>query len=228
MLQLVLDAKSPFKVRWPRNDAGVISVAQALLTAEAALPEASRFPQLDQIQQRLDAAVAARESAVSGEAERSAVSAAEQQAFEQAKVLARRIVAGLHYHHLDELLVLELWGVPVVQTQFGPRVRTPQGKQALLEMLTRYAAREVSLPEAERLTDPPLAEVTAVRAALQTAMVERQAARTQREIGVRTRSVEAQALLDLLQLVAAYHVVFSFGGAVDPRLQEMGFQVIGP
>ena len=62
----------------------------------------------------------------------------------------------------------------------------------------------------------------------QTAMVERQAARTQREIGVRTRSVEAQALLDLLQLVAAYHVVFSFGGAVDPRLQEMGFQVIGP
>lgn len=95
-------------------------------------------------------------------------------------------------------------------------------------MSKSYAAREASLPEAERLTDPPLAEVTAVHAALQTAMAERQAARTQREIGVRTRSVEAQALLDLLQLVAAHHVVLSFDGVVDPRLQELGFQVIGP
>jgi len=228
MLKLVLDPKSPFQVRWPRNDVSVISVAQALLAAEAALPEANRFPKLDQIQQRLDVTVAARELAVSSEADRSAVSAAEQQAFEQAKALARRIVAGLRYRHLDELPVLELWGIPVVQTQYGPSARTPQGKKALLEMLARYAAREASLPEAERLTDPPLAEVTAVHDTLQTAMTERQAARTQREIGVRTRSVEAQALLDLLQLVAAHHVVLSFDGVVDPRLQELGFQVIGP
>ncbi len=226
MLKLALDAKSPFRVRWPRRDAAAIRLAQAFLTAEAGRAEAERFPRLDLIQQRLEAAMAAGEKAQAGEAERSAVSAAEQQAFSRAATLVRKIVAGLTYRHLDELPVLEQWGVAVVQTQFGPRTRTPQAKLALLEMLTRYVQREESLPEAERLADPPLAEVIAVRDALQTAMAERQSARTRREVGVRTRTVEAQALRDLLQAAAVYHVVVHFGGAVDPRLQELGFDVI--
>ncbi len=227
MLSFKLDSKSPFQVRWPASDVGVISLGQALLAAEAALPAADRFPRLDLIQPRLDVAVTARESAASGEAERSAVSAAEQQAFDQARALIRKITAGLSYRHLDELPVLEQWGIPVVQTRSGPRTRTPQGKRAMLEMLARYAAREQLLPEAQRLTDPLLTEVVAARQALQTAMTERLAASTQREVSVRTRSVEAQALLDLLQVVAAYHVVVNFGGAVDPRLQKLGFEVIG-
>ncbi len=229
MLKLVLDAKSPFKVRWPETDAAIISLAQALLTAEAVLPEAGRFPRLDLIQQRLAVAVAARELAQSGEAERSIVSAAEQQAFDQAKALVRKIVAGLSYRYLDELPVLEQWGIAVVRsrTRTGFRSRTPRNKPAVLEMLTRYVARETLLPEAERLTDPPLAEVITVREALQTAMAERLAASTQREVGVRTRSMEAQALLDLLQVAAAYHVMVNLGGVVDARLQEVGFDVIG-
>lgn len=227
MLSLKLDAKSPFHVRWPKSDVQIINLAQTLLAAEAAMPESARFPDLILIQQRCAVVVAARESAMSGEAERSAVSAAEQLAFDQAKALVRKIIAGLSYRHLDELLVLERWGVPVVQTQSGPRTRTPRSKPAVLELLTRYAAWEQLLPEAGRLTDPPLAEVTATLNALQTAVAERQSAVTQREVGVMTRSVEAQALLDLLQVTAAYHVVKTFNGAVDSRLQELGFKVIG-
>jgi len=226
MLRFTLDAKSPFHVRWPRNDAAIIRLAETLLAAEAELPESSRFTELDLVQQRRDVVVAARESATLGEAERSALSGAEQQAFDQAKALMRKIIAGLSYRHLNELLVLERWGVPVVQTQSGPRTRTPRSKLAVLGLLTQYVAQEQALPEAERLTDPPLADVTAALNALQTAMAERQSALAQRGVGVMMRSAEAQALLDLLQLAAAYHVVKTFNGVVDRRLQEFGLQVI--
>lgn len=226
MIQATLDTKSPFQVRWPRSDAAIIRLGQAFLTAEVGWAEEQRFPKLDLIQQRLTAAVAAREAAQSGEAQRSIVSAAEQLAFEQAKALMRKIIAGLSYRHLNELPVLEQWGIAVVQSRSGFQSRAPRTKLALLDMLVRYVAQENSLPETERLTDPPLVEVTATLNALQTAMAERQTALTQRGVSVRTRSVEAQALLDLIQVASLYHVAVTFDGVVDRRLQELGLDVV--
>jgi hypothetical protein len=81
------------------------------------------------------------------------------------------------------------------------------------------------LPAADRLADPALDTVTAVLAALTTSLAVRQQGRTQREQGVQTRTAEAQKLLDLLQVAAAYHCVVEFDGVVDARLQDLGFEV---
>ena len=226
MIQLRFDAHGNQQVRWPRSDAEVIRLGRAFLAAEQRLAAAARFPRLDRVQQRQIAAEAALNAAQGGEADRSSASVAVAATFAQARATVRKVIAGLTYRHLDELPVLEQWGIAVVQTRPGPKTRSPKDKAGVLELLTRYVAREQSLAEAERLPQPPLAEVAAVRDALATALDSRQAARTQREQGVGQRSSEVQALLDLLQLAATYHVLVDYDGVVDARLQGLGFQVV--
>jgi len=226
MMQYRLDANGKQQVNWPANDAEIVRLGEEFIQASERRPAERCFPALNLVKTRCAAAAAAMAQAQTGDADRSGAALTVEQTFEQAQQLVRKIVAGLSYHHLHELPELQKWGLKVVR---GPRgqylVKSPRNKADVMAMLETYLKRENELPEANRLADPALDTVAAALAALTTSMAARQQGRTQREQGVQARTVEAQKLLDLLQVAAAYHCVVEFDGVVDARLQDLSFEV---
>ncbi|NJN55109.1 MAG: hypothetical protein HC804_10325 [Anaerolineae bacterium] len=84
----------------------------------------------------------------------------------------------------------------------------------------------MSLPAAEQISDPSLAEMSALNGVLQTAVNERTVGQNQRETNVQTRLSEIQQLLDLLQVAAMILVVTRYQGIVTNNLQFWGYEVI--
>jgi hypothetical protein len=226
MLQLRFDSNGLQQVRWPRLDSEVIDLGRRFIEAEAELPKEKQFPKLELLTERFKIAQEAMSSAKSQEANRTTFSQNEINSFGKAKELVRTIIAGLSYTYINETAVLEQWGIPIVQRKTGFMTQTPQSKKAILDLLSQYIKKEESLPENERLPKPPLSEVIAARNNLADSLSSKSSAIAQREKNVEMRSLEAQKLLDLLQLAAAYHLLIDFDGVVDSGLQKLGFKVV--
>jgi len=225
MFQLRLNVNGTQRVLWPRKDAGVARLGRDFLAAQQQRAEAERFPRLDLIEGPVQVTEDAIIVAEQAEADRMTASGKEKEALGRVKGLLRTIIAGLTYRYLGELEVLGQWGIPVVGIGESARTRAPRKKQDVLDTVTRYIAREELLPEEERLATPALSEVTAVWEELVAVMEQRRDALIQREKSIAQRAAEARVLLQWLQLAAAYHIMVDYGGVVDARLQDLGFEV---
>jgi hypothetical protein len=230
MYMLKLDSRSPYNVRWPVSDTAILAMGAAYVARETSLPTEQRVsaPPLSMVQLSLTAAQAARSSASAGEADRAAAAETYRQTVATARSRLDLAIMHLKIKYLGNLAQLEQWGLETKPTNKGISVRKPAGNNAWAAFLAAYVAKESSLPVGDQLTDPPLAEMTALAATLQAAEAARNAARNQREAGVQVRSEEVQWLLDLLQVAGAVLVTTQFNGRITNDLQQWGYQVVGP
>ena len=217
MLSFKFDSIGSKKVKWPATDVAVIETARKLISAESSLPDSLCFPRLNLLRHTLANA----ENAVGVLAiDDSGDLLDEDAACAMAEDFSRIITAGLSYFHAHELEGLVDWGIPV----FDGRPQAPSAKPAMIDMLQKYVEKENSLPGADRLPSPPLAQVAAVCSTLLTAQKNREQARDKKS--AKGRAPEVQLLSDLLQLAAGFHVVIDFDGVVDERLEQLGFDII--
>ncbi len=227
MYVIRLDAKGGQMVVIPDDDDGVVALGQRVLTAQQALAPERRCPYVALLSSRVTAAQAGVLQFKSGKASTSSVSVTVKSALADVKAAVAKIINGLNYHHLHELPVLGEWGVEVVRGGKGNyQVRTPRTQAELLSMLSVYIPKEQSLPDAQRLPDPPLTDVIAKRDALVAALDKRTAAGTEQEQGNLLRTADCRTLVRLLNLIIHHHLVIDFDGVVDARLQSMGFDVV--
>ena len=217
MVSFKFDQKGAWKIKFPGNDIEIIETARSVVKAEADLPDTACFPRLNLLRHTLSAAekvlgVVAldNESAVMDETA----------AFKRAEDFLQVLIAGLTYFHAHEISRLKEWGLDVVDG----KPQSPSGKEAVTDLLASYVAKEQSLAVDDRLPSPPLAQVAAVSRALVNARARREQEKETKSS--RERPAEVTELYELLQLVAAFHLVINCEGTVDARLARRGFEIV--
>ena len=96
----------------------------------------------------------------------------------------------------------------------------------LAKNLSNYVAQESSLPEEQRISDPPLEQMAALAERVRAGREARTSGQTQREVGVEERSAAVTRLLDLLQIAAVVLVGTRYDGRVTNDLQQWGYTVV--
>jgi hypothetical protein len=228
MLMLRLDVKSDLEVRWPLTDSEIITLGQAYVARESALASDERVatPSLSLIQQTLAQTQAAATAATSGEAERAASAEAYRSALEELRPLLEIAIVKLKAAHVRNLAELEQWGLQTKSGARGITVSKPSSAQPWADFAAAYVAKEQSQPEADRITDPPFAQVSALSETVQQNAATRQSARNQRTIGVRARASVGAQLLDMLQVAAGVLLVTRYHGAMSEELVQWGYAVV--
>lgn len=189
-------------------------------------PERVAAPSLGLIETALAAAQAEQTAADSGETARAITAETYRQPLLTAKRRLNLSLLQLKAKYAANQAQLEGWGLDTVVRATGITVRKPRYDREWAIFLAAYVTQETSLDVANQLTEPPLAEMTALNTALQTADNARKAGKNQREAAVQTRTAIADRLLDLLQAAALILVVTRFAGVVTNDLQKWGFQVV--
>lgn len=227
MLALRMDTKSELEVRWPGTDAQVIAAAQIYVAYEGSLPVANQLQDvsLAMIQAALTEAITAVSAAGISEQGRAVASEQYRQAMATAKPLLEIILLRLRGKYATNLAQLEGWGLYTKIGTNGISVLKPKGDKGWAEFLMAYVAKEQSLPANEQISDPPLAQMSALATTIQQSLTAREAGRTQREIYVRARSEAGTRLLNLLQAAAVVLVTTRYDGKVTNELQQWGYNV---
>lgn len=227
MITFRVDVNGAYQVQWPKKPAAILALGQAYVTHESSLPVGQQLalPTLAMIQAAHTAAQTAQSSADSGEIARASAAETYRQSLVTAKQRLDVALARLKLNQAGNLADLEQWGVDTVANDGGVTVRKPRTNAQWETFLNTYVNKETSLPANEQLTDPSLAEMTALRTTMQNAKAARTSGRNQREEHTQTRTAEAQRLLDLLQTAAVNLVVTRYNGVVTNALQAWGFVV---
>jgi len=228
MFSLKLDTNGAYQIRWPARQAEIIALGAAYVAYESSLPTIKQVlaPGLTLIEGSLAAAQAEQATAGSGETSRATAAETYRQTLATAKTRLNLALLQLKAKYAVNQAQLEGWGLDTVAAATGVTVRKPRTEREWVSFLSSYVAQETSLDVANRLTTPPLAEMTALNTALQAADQARKAGKNQREAAVQTRTAVANRLLDLLQAAALIIVVTQFEGIVTNDLQHWGFQVV--
>lgn len=229
MLSVRLDYNSPLSVRWPRTDDEIIILGNAWVIYEASRNVADQLKDitLALVQTKLDAAIAARASAQSGEATRTITTGDYRTTVTTIRGHLDRALTYLKYKHANNLLLLEQWGWNIRHTaRGGLTVRMPQTDADLLLLLERYVAHEGKLGAGQQITDPPFATLQALLVDVQDLAQNRRSSKVQRSSNVQARSTAARELLDLLQAAAINLCLLEFGGMVHPELANWGYTVV--
>lgn len=195
---------------------------------ESSLPANKQVlaPGLAVIQESLAAAQAEQSTAGSGEASRAAAAEIYRQTLTTAKNRLNVALLQLKAKYAANQALLEGWGLDTVPSAVGISVRKPRTENEWITFLASYVAKETSLDANNRLTEPPLAEMTALNTTLQAAKEERKAGSSQRQAAVEIRTAVTNRLLDLLQAAALILVVTQFDGSVTNQLESWGFHVV--
>ena len=224
-----LGVDSPYEWKMPTTAAEVIEIAQKYSEFEALRLPGSRLPAptLAQIRDALVKAEAGQAAALQGEEARSSSSVIYHNTLNQAIPLLKTAIQELLWKYRDRLGDLEGWGLPVKQGASGKFLVTKPKKEAVYAaFMQRYVTKEASLPEADRITNPPLATLQALAATAQQHDEGRQAGQATRIKGTAARTAGAGPLLDLLQLACGMLVVTQFEGKITPDLMDWGFNII--
>ncbi|HRQ37860.1 MAG TPA: hypothetical protein PLD25_08100 [Chloroflexota bacterium] len=223
-----LDYKGAYQVKWPRSDADILALGQAYIAHETSLPAAERVaaPSLAEVELAYTAVHNAHTTAHSGEITRAVAAGTYRQTMTIARSNLEIAIIQLKARHFTNLAQLEQWGLDTVANGRGVTVRKPRTDNGWAALLAAYVRKESSLPPADQISNPSLAEMTAVLDNLQTAHAARTAGRNQREANVQARLTQVQRLLDLLQTAAIVLVATRYNGVVTNALQTWGYQVI--
>lgn len=230
MYSAQVDANGSLKIVWPRYDPGIIALGDAYIAFEGPQSSTARLalPAYDQVLALLEAAKAAAASATSSEAQR-AISAADlANAMAKAKEMLDDALKQLKGRYSKNPAQLELYNLSTkVGTRGDVLVARPTNDKGWARFLGGYVAQQAELEAAERISDPPLAELQALNQIIVQAQTNRVSGRTAREVGVQNRSAAATRLLDHLQLAAFALIVTRFDGHVVNELQQWGFNIVG-
>ena len=230
MISVRLDNNGAYRVRWPSpsRELEIIHLGVAYVAYESGLPAVEQLtaPSLALMVSTLAAAQAQQATAGTGEASRAIAAETYRQALSAARPKLNLALLHLKAKYAANQAQLEGWGLDTVVGATGISVRKPRTELEWMHFLARYVAQETSLDAANRLTEPTLAEMTALNTALQNAAAARRTGRNQREAAVQTRTAITNRLLDLLQGAAMVIVLTQFEGVVTNALQQWGFEVV--
>lgn len=228
MITVRLDYNGAYQLIWPKRNGDILALGQAYIAQETGLPAAERVPapSLADVELAYTAVHNAHTTARSGEMTRASAAEIYRQTIAIARANLELAISQLKINHYTNQANLEQWGLDTVAKSRGVAVRQPRTDNGWAALLAAYVRQESSLPPANQLTNPPLAEMTALLDSLQTAHAARTNGRNQREANVQTRMTEVQRLLDLLQTAAIVLVATRYNGRVTNALQTWGYQVI--
>ena len=229
MATLVIGIEQGWAWILPKSDEEIVALGQRYMAQEAKLAPAAQlaWPPFSEMEARVTAAAAALEAARQAEYRRSSASIKFHNAIGQAKPLLKEAFVQLKWAQRHNLGALERWGLA---TKLGQRVSVrvayPRNELDWAAFLQSYVKRELSLPEAERLTAPDLAQVQALAQQAATARAERDAAQNKREIATSQVTQSVGPLLDWLQLALGVLVLTRFERQVTPALEDWGYNII--
>lgn len=229
MFSAQADTNGSLKVVWPKHDADIIKLGDAYLTYEGSLPDEQRLilPAFAQIQALYTAAHNAASSATSSETQRATSAGDLANSLAEAKRLLDDALKQLKGLHSKNLAQLEAYNLPTKVSARGDiLVKRPTTDKAWINFLNGYVAQQGVLPEVNRLSDPPYAQLERLHRLITEALAERISGRNQREIGVQNRSAVATRLLEHLQLAAFALIVTRFDGHVVNDLQNWGYVIV--
>jgi len=228
-LIMKLGTNSGYEWKMPKTAAEVIELGTKFTEHEASQLPGSRliFPTAAQFRDALAKAQEGQAAAQTGEQDRAQWSNVYHNTLIEALPLLNAAYSALLVRYRDTLARLERWGL---KTKLGTRgkilVTRPSRETEHAAFLQSYVTQELSLPEAERISDPPLATLQALAETARTANENRVSGQHQRETGVAIRESGSGPLLDLLQLACGALVVTVFDGQITPALQDWGFNII--
>lgn len=230
MISITIRSNEDLTVEWPRRDKDVIALARDYLAYEASLPAEEQLQDMDaaKIQALVEQAEAAIANSRAGEAERAHKSQRSDQKLEAAKMKLDAAIMQLKGKHWDSLAILEEWGLETKVTAYGDiSVRKPYHfrDEAFLTFLKTYIAKEESLPEEERITNPSLDEMKGLATTIEAINESWQDAISLRKEGIEQRKKIARELHLWLKACAAVLITTRFNGELTARLQRWGFTV---
>ena len=228
MLNIHNNPSAVLRVRWPKNDAEVISVGTTFIAYEGSLPAPQQVQDipLARIQAAHTSAQAGVTGAGGGEAARAIAAETLRQNYLAAKPLLETAIHHLNVKYRANLAQLELWGLETVLGPTGIRVRKPRGQRGWIAFLQAYVTQESALPVADQLTAPALAQMQTLHTNIQDALRARNEGRNTREISVQGRTAATQELDSLLRIACAIIVTARYDGEITNELQHWGFNVV--
>lgn len=226
MFQLRFDASSTYSVRMPRTRQHheIIDLVQKFVAYERTRPEEEQTPLTNKLASLLDEVVPYFEHRESGELQRTTASEAVKRLDEEAKLFTHQIWTTMNFFFKGTPERAKTWGFEIRQST--RQILKPKSRADRLALLTRYAAREESLPEHERFSVPELNEVKRVRDELARNLSDRNAGRTQREVSIIRAEALADKMYNHLQYAAVYLLAEEFDYTITPDLEHWGFDVV--
>jgi hypothetical protein len=230
MIRIQFNSESPFRLILPlkQQKQELLELVQAFVQFESSLPVGEQTPFTADLQTALDAALAAQTEAVAQETGRKAASEALKRLDTNARATRvrqiRSLLAGRFAHAPEQA---QAWGFFVRQTGRGAgNILTPRGRDEIIACLNQYTATEEARPSEEQFTQPPLAEVTALRDDLTQQRQLRDHAE-QRRLSHNTDLDEfCEQLAKQIRLAMAYLLLVRFEGKPDRDLAQWGFELI--
>ncbi|HMQ54589.1 MAG TPA: hypothetical protein PKE64_22175 [Anaerolineae bacterium] len=226
MLQLRLDATSAYNVRMPRihQQREIIELTRKFVTYERTRPHEEQTPLTNRLAALLEEAMPYYEHRESGELQRTTASEAVKRLDEESKLFTHQIWTTMNFFFKGTPERAKAWGFEIRQST--RQILKPKSRTDRLALLTRYAAREESLPEHERFSVPELNEVKRVRDELARNLSDRNAGRTQREVSIIRAEALADKMYNHLQYAAVYLLAEEFEYTITPDLEHWGFDVV--
>lgn len=229
MLRIHFNNGASLRLALPRpyNKQAIVELAEAFVRYEGTLPEADQTPFTAEIQTALAAVQPALDQASDQEVSRKAASEALKRTEQAAKVTVRQLRSLLTGHFSGTPERAQAWGFIVRQTgRSAGQLLMPQTRAEIVSCLNAYIDTELARPEAERFTQPPLADVAALRDSLVQQQQNRNEAhqlRLQENGRIETLTHD---IYENLRLALSYLVLVTFKGEPDRTLAQWGFSVV--
>jgi len=227
--RFTLDPDSPLSYRLPEKIGGILALGRAYIAREQRQPQAQQVvqPPLERVQGLVAALDAAARAFNRARAARNVASQQRQQARDEARPLLIEARDWLALLHRDNLYRLGQWGFETRQSRDKITTRLPYKPADLAANLQAYVAKEQSLPEAERLTRPPLARMAALNDRIQSTEETVRLQQAEREAQRQERDRIAKELLDALRM-GLIGLIYQNEGRMDSRFQEWGYDIFMP
>ncbi|MCB0197559.1 MAG: hypothetical protein KDJ65_36775 [Anaerolineae bacterium] len=225
MATIKLDTAGQYLLRFPskKTPSAVVDNVRTFVKHELSLPPEARLPHtphLAELLRQWD-----ENKFMRSEAEHQRTVAAED--IQELDAHVRRLV-----RHIHRVVAALMFSTPAQTTRWGFRYKQktgnillPETRQQHLSLLERYITYEQSLPAAEQLPQPSLAEVMAVYEALQEQLRNRRIGKSRRKRAVAAGRPIIEAMHFYLQTAVSHLLTFQFKGTVTPDLREWGYDV---
>ena len=227
MLTIKIDPLSALMVRWPSKEANWLALGRAFVAREQGLPAGQQliYPTWQMVQGdvvALETAVDQFQSGKSGKIKQSGDYKSLLKAAQPRLDFAFVQLKAKYYGKEQELAA---WGLVVKSGERGAKAYKPTQPSQWLAFLEGYVQKETSLAATERLTDPPLAEISGYLSDIQAAKGSGLSAQATREAAAQARQRAEQRLAERLQVACVNLVMQKFNGLVDSGLQHWGYDV---
>jgi hypothetical protein len=220
---------SPFRVSLPKQyvKPEVLALAQAFVRYENELPADEQTPFTADIQTVLAEALTVQTESQMAENERKEFSEMLKETEAAAETAVRQIQALLGVYLAQAPVRAQAWGFTVRQTgHYAGHILLPRSRDEIILCLNQYVEKEQSQPVEEQFSLPPLAEMMALRDALQQQLVARDEAEQRR--------MQANVQLDALcthlsrelRRALGYIMIMRYEGETDRMLGQWGFRVV--